>query len=212
MAEGKFIAIEGIDGSGISTQAQLLSDTLTADGHKALLTREPTEGPVGSVIGQILQKRLSGFESEQTMALLFAADRLDHLSSTVDLALRDSINVVSQRYYLSTLAYQSEHLDLDWIWAVNMHARTPDLTIYLSVPSRVADARIPSRWVRQRYESTDNLRRVSDRFEAAIAFLRDQGAHIVEVDGTLAVGDVHAQVWRATQESLGIATPQGALL
>ena len=215
MAEGKFIAVEGIDGSGITTQAKMLSDTLASDGHNALLTREPTEGPVGSIIGHILRGRLKGFDSEQSeqgMALLFAADRLDHLTSVVEPALRDSIHVVTQRYYLSTLAYQSEHLDVEWIWSLNQYARHPDITIFLSVPSRVADQRIPARWERQRYEQTPNLEKVSSRFEEAMAFLRQQGANIIEIDGAQPVDDVHALVKQAAQECLGVVTPQGALL
>ena len=210
MAEGKFIVVEGIDGAGITTQASRLVTALQADGLNALLTREPSDGPVGSVIGQALRHRVN-LDSEDVMALLFAADRLDHLEQTVVPSLDDSIHVVSQRYYLSSLAYQSESLGLDWIWSLNERARTPDLVIYLSVPFRLADKRIPARWERQRYEATENLRSVSARFNDAIHFLRDKGVAVTQIDGTGTIDEVRKDVYHAAQETLGTGTPQGTL-
>src|SRR5713101_5144548 len=91
--KGRFIVLEGIDGAGTTTQAQLLSAELRRDGHLVLTTREPSDGPVGTLIRQALTGRLSlperaGPLSDETLALLFAADRLDHLQAQILPALQ----------------------------------------------------------------------------------------------------------------------------
>src|ERR1041384_7780824 len=111
---GVFIVVEGVDGCGSTTHSRLLAKALKANGRETLLTCEPTNGPIGGVLCQILSRRLflgdptgpRGF-GWTTMALLFAADRLDHLDSLVLPALEDGAVVVSDRYDLSSLAYQS---------------------------------------------------------------------------------------------------------
>ena len=77
MKSGVFLAFEGIDGSGKTTQLHLLTQRLLKAGYLCCETREPTGGPVGSIVNQILQKRL--IVDERVTAMLFAGDRLDHL-------------------------------------------------------------------------------------------------------------------------------------
>src|SRR5262245_48963099 len=111
---GRFIVIEGVDGSGSTTHTKLLSKALKKRGFRVHITCEPTTGPIGALIRQVLQKRITspGEAGPQslgwsTMALLFAADRLDHLDSEVIPSLRTGEWVISDRYDLSSLAYQS---------------------------------------------------------------------------------------------------------
>src|SRR5262245_58804737 len=111
---GRFIVVEGVDGSGSTTHTRLLAKALRKRGHRVHTNCEPTTGPVGGLIRQVLQKRItipgeSGPKSLgwSTMALLFAADRLDHLDSEITPALRKGEWVISDRYDLSSLAYQS---------------------------------------------------------------------------------------------------------
>ena len=92
---GLFVVVEGIDGSGSTTHAKLLAKAIKSRGPEVVLTCEPSSGPIGGLIRQVLQRRLfvpdvSGPRSFawSTMALLFAADRMDHLDSTVAPALR----------------------------------------------------------------------------------------------------------------------------
>ena len=113
MIEGYFIVLEGIDGSGKSTQAEMLGRWHRDRGLPVLVTHEPTFGPIGSVIHQVLTNRLvvrgitgPRFPAWTTMALLFAADRLDHLESEILPNLLDGVTVISDRYYLSNIAYQ----------------------------------------------------------------------------------------------------------
>jgi dTMP kinase len=154
---GFFIVIEGIDGCGSTTHSKLLAKTLRGAGRDVVHTCEPTAGPIGSMIRQVLQHRLfvpdvSGPRTFawSTMALLFAADRLDHLDSTVLPALRDGAVVISDRYDLSSVAYQSATAPggeavVPWIRQLNSCALRPDLTVVINVPLEVAEARRESR-------------------------------------------------------------------
>ena len=120
---------------------------------RCVLTCEPSTGPIGSLIRQVLQRRLFVPDATgprnfdwSTMALLFAADRMDHLDSTVVPALRAGSVVISDRYDLSSLAYQSvtAHNGSDpipWIRQLNAQALRPDLTIVIDVPAEVAEER-----------------------------------------------------------------------
>src|SRR4051812_26512346 len=107
--DGVFVVFEGIDGSGTTTQAELYASHLRQKKRLVHVTREPSGGPVGAMLRQILTRRVvlpSGSHAE-TMALLFAADRLDHVETEVLPLLRDGYVVVSDRYDLSSILYQA---------------------------------------------------------------------------------------------------------
>lgn len=152
MKQGCFFVVEGIDGSGTTTQAALLAEALRAREHEVVLTHEPTDRAVGTQIRAALQRRLTLPSGEPvslppaSLALLFAADRLDHLANVVEPALARGAIVVSDRYLLSSLVYQSATdptgpAALEWLRAINSRARTPDLTIVLDLPAAVGEAR-----------------------------------------------------------------------
>jgi len=156
MSEGIFVVVEGIDGAGTTTQTNRLVATLRARGLPAMATREPSDGPIGTQIRQILTGRLvirpaaGGCAPPcwPTLALLFAADRVDHLEAEVMPNLRDGVIVVSDRYDHSSVAYQGASTDdpsvVAWIRAINAKARRPDLTLVLDVPAAVAAPGAPS--------------------------------------------------------------------
>ncbi|MCL2287727.1 MAG: dTMP kinase [Candidatus Bathyarchaeota archaeon] len=129
---GIFICIEGLDGSGKSTQAKLLTKRLCKEGYNAVFTAEPSKGKIGLFI----RKRL--FEKERlptaVEALLFAADRIEHVQQVIVPALQEGKIVISDRYVYSSLAYQgSAGLSLDWIETINNTAKNPDLSIFIDV-------------------------------------------------------------------------------
>jgi dTMP kinase len=139
--KGVFICIEGLDGSGKSTQAKLLTKKLCKAGYDAVFTAEPSQGK----IGKFIRKRL--FEQERmpttVEALLFAADRIEHVQNTVLPALKEGKIVISDRYVYSSLAYQgSAGLNLDWIETINKHAQRPDLSIFIDVAPEVVLERL----------------------------------------------------------------------
>ncbi|MDG6223537.1 MAG: dTMP kinase [Candidatus Bathyarchaeota archaeon] len=140
--KGKFICIEGLDGSGKTTHTHKLVRNLRKHGFDAVYTTEPSRGELGSFIrGTILEgkKRVP----RVVEAILFAADRIEHLQKDVKPALDQGKIVVSDRCVYSSLAYQgSAGLELDWIEKINSAAFLPDLTVYLDVAPEVVVERI----------------------------------------------------------------------
>ena len=149
MIEGHFIALEGIDGAGTTTQAARLTTALLRKGLAARSTREPSDGPIGAMIRQALAGRVvvpgpngAGAPGWSTLALLFAADRLDHLQAEVVPNLLDGVSVITDRYDASSIAYQGvvsgDPAVIAWIRSINARARRPDLTLVLDVSPAVA--------------------------------------------------------------------------
>lgn len=152
MTAGVFVVLEGIDGSGTTTQAALLAESLRARGCTVVLTREPTSRAIGTLIRAALQHQLVLPEGHTvtlppaSLALLFAADRLDHLEHVVEPALARGAVVISDRFDLSSLVYQSATDPdgagaLEWLRRINERARRPDLTVVVDVPAEVAEER-----------------------------------------------------------------------
>jgi dTMP kinase len=130
------IAIEGIDGAGTTTQAHLLCDWMNNHGLPAHFTCEPSTGPIGSLIRQILKKQTT--IDQKAMALLFAADRLEHWTSEIEPHLSQGQYVVTDRYKASSLAYQSLFCDLAWVCKINEFAPDPGMTIYVRISPDIA--------------------------------------------------------------------------
>lgn len=190
MIEGLFIVLEGVDGAGTTTHSKRLGAALSARGLPVHITQEPSGGPVGAMLRQILQGRivvpgLGGRPpSSATMALLFAADRMDHLEAEVLPNLRDGVTVICDRYYHSTLAYQSVTGDrsdesIAWLRDLNRYAHKPDLTLVLDVPADVAKTRRQSRRSAEIYED-DELQVELSRFYVDIErhFPTERIAHV----------------------------------
>jgi dTMP kinase len=212
---GVFIVVEGVDGCGSTTHSRLLVKALKAGGSETVLTCEPTTGPVGALIRQILQRRLfvadatgpRGF-AWTTMALLFAADRLDHLDSLVVPALRDGAVVVSDRYDLSSLAYQSAtapeaHEAIPWIRELNVRAVRPDVTIVIDVPAEVAEER---RRGRGGVEEMFEHRALQERLVAIYARAETlvPGDRVVHISGVGTAEDVGARILEAVREAVPV--------
>jgi dTMP kinase len=132
---GALVVIEGIDGCGKSTQAKLLADWLQARGKRVLLTAEPTKGRIGLFLREILSGKTA--VDPKTLALLFTADRYEHLAKEIEPALKRNTVVVSERYYHSTICYQAAQ-GVSWNWLVDLNnfARKPDYTFLLDVPPK----------------------------------------------------------------------------
>ena len=138
---GKFISIDGLDGCGKSTHVRLLARWLRSRGRKVVVTDEPTDGVIGKIIKQMLKGEIKLPIAAE--ALLFAADRAQHLTDVIKPALKAGKVVLNERYTYSSLAYQSARgLSFDWISSINKHAIKPDLGILIDTPVEVAFARI----------------------------------------------------------------------
>jgi dTMP kinase len=203
MRRGKFVVIEGIDGAGTTTQAQRLADFLRTQKTPARVTREPSDGPVGTLVRQVLTGRIIGAAGRApgwaTMALLFAADRMDHVESEIEPFLTSGGVVISDRYDASSLGYQSVMSGsggtqaMDWIRSLNRHALRPDLTIVLDLGADEAAARREARGdAAQLYEQNEVQR-------ALVAFYHDLDRYlpndrIVHVNAVGTIGEVHDRV------------------
>ena len=210
---GRFIVLEGIDGAGTTTQTIALVDRLRRETKARVLgTREPSDGPIGSLVRQVLTGRVvipaGRAPGWTTMALLFAADRMDHVESEIEPTMLEDGIVVSDRYDASSLAYQSVssgrggETAVEWIRELNRHALRPDLTIVLDLPPDVAAARRGSRGeAAQLYEQNEVQ-------QALATFYRDLARHmpndrIVVIDATGTIDDVHRRVYEAYRGALG---------
>ena len=192
MARGPFIALEGIDGTGLSTQATILHRHLSSR-TSAILTKEPTDGSVGKAIRAALSP--DGVPlTEEAMALLFAADRAIHASSVILPSLSHGTAVVNDRYLLSSYAYQSVALDLDWLVAINRNAPAPDVTVVVTVDPSLALERIAERYHRERYEERPHLERVLENYLWLAERLGDT-MDIRIVDGMGSIDEVAERLW-----------------
>lgn len=206
---GKFIVIEGLDGSGLSTQAGLLKDWMAEQGMAVYLTKEPTAGPVGGLIRLALGRRLSFSASNQDndaiMALLFAADRMDHLATDIVPKLESGVHIICDRYYLSSFAYQSRSVDLAWLRSLHARCRRPDLMILLDVSPRVCCERIAEhRWHVEIYEQEAILAGVRQRYHDIASQLRAEGhdIRVVAGDNERSIEQVHAAIVEQVQTIL----------
>lgn len=188
MSRGRFIVLEGLDGAGTTTQCQAIARAFRAEGRGVHVTMEPSPGPVGALIRQALTGRVGIPGGEplppHAMALLFAADRVDHLAAEIEPALARGDLVLSDRYLLSSLAYQGAQVGLDWVAQVNARARAPELTLFLEVDADVAARRRHGRGGREElYERPDVQRRTAAWYRKAIALRRKAGERIVVLNG-----------------------------
>ena len=182
--KGIFIVIEGLDGSGKTTQAGLLAKKLSQK-YNVLLTAEPSRGKIGTFIRQgcLYEEERLPTEAE---ALLFAADRIEHLQKEVKPALDEGKLVICDRYIYSSLAYQgSAGLSLAWIETINARALQPDFSIFIDVdPERVLERLQRKKSVMETLETQRKVREVYLKFV--------EKGELIRVDGDKpkkAVGD-----------------------
>lgn len=195
---------EGIDGSGKSTQVQLLSKKLRGQQVPFYATMEPTNSPVGSLIRQILTGRVHA--DPKVIAALFTADRLDHLLNDVDGILQmieKGTTIIMDRYYFSSYAYQSVDVPMDWVIQANVLSSgilRPNVNIFLDVDVDDALERITkNRHRTELFEEKARLIQVRESYMEAFKRLQDT-ENVVIVDGSQPPEDVAEKVWEIVQE------------
>ena len=192
--KGIFIVIEGLDGSGKTTQAILLADKLSKS-HKVLLTAEPSKGKIGTFIRNCCLYELTRLPTEAE-ALLFAADRIEHMQEELKPALDDGKIVLCDRYVYSTLAYQgSAGLSLDWIKTINARAIQPDFSLFLDVPpDRVLERLQRKKSVMETLETQQKVREIYLKYV-------DKG-ELIRIDGDNSKEDVANELYAKVMELL----------
>ena len=188
MKPGKFIVLEGLDGAGTTTQCEALAKALRLKGREVWVTREPSTGPIGTLVRQSLSGRLMLGPGEplgnDTLALLFAADRVDHVASEIAPALKRGAVVLSDRYLLSSLAYQGAALPMAWVAQLNARALAPDLTLFVEVSLSEAARRRKARGGKDElFDAPAVQKRTALQYQKAIAVRRKAKDAIVIIDG-----------------------------
>jgi dTMP kinase len=208
--QGQFFALEGIDGSGKSTQLQLLARRLEAAGVPCLTTCEPTAGPIGKLLRQVLTGQV--ICDSRVVAPLFAADRLDHLlnkETGLCQAVDRGMVVLSDRYYFSSYAYQSVDLPLEWVIEANRPCANllrPTATLFIDVSPELALERIArNRASAELFETKDRLTRTRAQYFKAFALERDR-ERVVIIPGDRDIEAVAGDIWEAVSTLL----PSGA--
>lgn len=217
---GRFIVVEGPDGAGCSTQVRLLRDYLTSKGLRCEATKEPTDGPFGAEIRKALQLQIR--VNPYALALAFAADRAyhgnhrrfrpetegrtsssSHTDETENTGIKALLNrgfwVVSDRYVLSSLVYQSiQGLDPKWLAAINDHAELvhPDATILISAPVSVYRQRLETRSSHlELFDGVDALTAVHRKYDDMIEAVGSKFTGVVlTVEGTGSPDEVHSRI------------------
>jgi len=192
MSKGKFIVFEGLDGSGKSTQVKRLAEHLQ-NNHKCLITQEPTDGPIGKLARETI-RGLSSLSTD-TLALLFAADRAEHISE-IRTAIESGINVICDRYVYSNMAYQGMTIPQDVIFAYNSQfLLIPDLTIFIDTSPEECTRRILSN--RGNFEMFDGVKKAEIIRNGFIRAFEAYGSQIPVnmVDGGLCEDEVFVKVF-----------------
>jgi dTMP kinase len=192
---GFFICVEGLDGCGKTTQAKILVRKLRRMGYNTVYTAEPSHGKIGRFIKRYYLyrgKRVSSIVE----ALLFAADRYEHVENEIIPALKDGKIVVSDRYMYSSLAYQGAvGLSLDWIRKINEHAVTPNLAIFIDVePDTVIKRLKPKKSVMENLETQRKVREVYLKFV--------ENGELVKVNGNKSKNEVADEIFSIVLNSL----------
>lgn len=206
--QGLFIAFEGGDGAGKSTQAARLADSLESVGYKVLRTREPGGTPIGEKLRSLVLDHGNGTIDARTEALMFAASRAAHASQVIIPALESGVVVITDRYIDSSVAYQGagRNLGTEGVRQLNEWATEglwPDLTVLLDVePEHGRERRTAGAAVEDRLESEP------DDFHARIrnAFLdlaRDRPDHYLVLPANRPVEDLAAAILDRVSALLG---------
>ena len=189
--QGKFIVFEGLDGSGLSTQAKLLKEYLENRGIKTVLTKEPTKNSsIASKIHQVLSHQIE-IDSLQ-LQKLFAQDRREHLENLIIPSLKEGKFVISDRYFFSSFAFGSEkEEDLEKIIELNKDFLMPDLVLLLKVRPKVCIERIKKRGEEIKlFEKEEKLEKVWKNYQKLV----DMFDVIKVIDGEQEIDKVQREV------------------
>lgn len=184
------IAFEGLDGSGSSTQAKLLAESLQKEGKSVLLTKEPTDGtPIGKLIREVLQHQWEA--SPEGLQLLFSADRAEHLRNLILPALNSGKIVITDRYLLSTLAFGGLGIEIEWLKELNKKFVQPDLTFLLKLSPEDCLKRIAKRGNQtELFEKKEKLERVWQNYEN----LSQDTSSLFIIDAQPEIETIHQQI------------------
>ena len=207
MKKNFFIAFEGLDGSGKSTQVKVLAEKLKGQGLKIYTTAEPTTSRIGQIIKDIFKHKMEA--DHRTIAALYAADRLDHLTNKTDGILKkieEGYTVITDRYYFSSYAYHGTHMDINWVINANSLSADllrPDLNIYIDISPEESMKRLnKGRAAIELYESIENLKKVKEKYFEAFELLGGK-EKIFIINGSRSEKEISNDIWKEISKLVG---------
>ena len=206
MKKGKFIVFEGIDGSGKTTQARMLAEYLESVGRRVVLTAEPTSLPSGRALREALSGKVK--KSECQMAVMFVDDRIAHNicgGEGIRALIDGGVDVICDRYYYSTLAYQGQSTDYEWVKSMNLRCpeiQHPDVCIYIDIlPEQSLERIAKGRDSVEIYENIETLTKVREQFLSVIHDLENE-ENICIIDGYREQNQVFEDVCKSVRQIL----------
>ncbi len=200
----KFIVFEGIDGAGKTTQVELLVKRMEKEGRKPYLTAEPTGLATGKEIRRVLGGEIK--KSDCEMATMFVLDRIAHNKDSeigIDRMIEEGFDVISDRYYYSSLAYQGSSTDYSWVRAMNIDCpeiRKPDLCIFLDLTPEQSLERIRAgRNKLEIYENVETLTKVRESFFSTFSDLDDK---VAIVNAYRSIEEIADEIWQIVSSIL----------
>ena len=196
-----FVVLEGLDGAGTTTQLQLIESKSQEKSLKVWTTFEPTQGPIGKLIKDILRGEMS--VEPKTLAYLFAADRREHLymkKTGITAKCSKGYTVVSDRYLFSSLAYQSVECGFDFVFHANLEFPLPEHCIYIDVPPDICAKRLAERGVKELFDAQQMQEQVRGFYEKSFVTFDNSGMKFHRIDGSTSINEVFKNVWSIMKE------------
>ncbi|MGI9255621.1 MAG: dTMP kinase [Salinispira sp.] len=190
-----FIILEGLDGSGTTTQQTILKNFLQEKDIPYHLTSEPTTFSIGRLIRNILSTREHAEKS--TLAYLFAADRNEHLHASggmIEMCNQNRL-VICDRYLFSSLAYQGCDLGMEYVWELNKNFPLPEILFYIDIDPLQAENRYASRAELEIYEKKETQKQVRANYNVILTELEKTPVQLYRIDATLPIEKISAEIW-----------------
>lgn len=206
-----FAALEGGDCSGTTTQIALLKERLEHNKIQFFLTFEPTDGQIGAVIRRALKKEVN--IKPETLAMLFAADRNEHIYSENGILTRAERGelVISDRYALSSLVYQGIDCGNELPFLLNLRFPAPQTLIYLDIDPDIAMQRLKSRSTVEIFENREFQVKVREKYKSLLKIYNDAGVRVEMIDASGSEQEVRELIWGVIKEMPIIKASENAL-
>ena len=190
-----FIAVEGIDGSGKSTTIREIKRYLESKGEAVYLTAEPTTLATGKIVRNFLSETNSDTPLiHEMLALAFAADRINHLREEIWPALRKKQTVITDRYFFSSVAYQSLNVSYEWVKGINRFATLPDVLVFIDVSvDKAVERLIKFRTSTEIYEKRELLQQIDRNYREVIKEFEDN-LKVIYLNGNLDIDKIYSDV------------------
>ncbi|WP_267383617.1 dTMP kinase [Cyanobacterium sp. uoEpiScrs1] len=204
-----FIVLEGVDKAGKSTQAELLKNYFLSHQHSAVISSEPTDGPIGRLIRKAMQNKILAIEQKESfdeqMAYLFTADRHYHLYNDLNgvykLINKDYTHVIATRYYFSSLAYNcNTPNEFVFVSTLNRNFPEPDVVFYIDISLESALSRLSKYPLKEIYETKKKLKQVIQNYEN---IFKSYKGRILKLDGTESIQKIHQKILIYLRENFG---------